>query len=67
MVIHLRTKIEAYVEALDMSLMHLTNWIRRGHFEQRLTVSELAHLVEALFEDSPSRRACLLELAEDIY
>jgi hypothetical protein len=61
----LRTKLRAFVEAMDMSLMQLTNRIRRGQYEGILSPQECYCLVEALFEDTPSREACLEEIAED--
>lgn len=61
-----RRRIRAYVEAMDMSLMQLTNRIRRGAFKETLGPAECHRLIEALFEDSPSRAACLEELEEDI-
>lgn len=61
----LRTKIRALVEAMDMSLMQLTNRIRRGQYEGVLSPQECYNLIEALFEDTPSRDACLEEIAED--
>lgn len=61
----LRTKLRAFVEAMDMSLMQLTNRIRRGQYEGVLSPQECYSLVEALFEDTPSREACLEEIAED--
>lgn len=61
----IKTRIKAYVGAMDMSLMQLTNTARRGGFEGVLEPAVLYHLVESLFEDSRSRQACLRELHED--
>lgn len=61
----LRRRIRAYVDAMDMSLMQLTNRFRRGAFKGTISAQECHGLIEALFEDSPSRRACLEELEED--
>jgi len=61
----LRAMIRAYVEAMDMSLMQLTNRIRRGQFNGTLSPQHCHALIQALFEDSPSRQACLEEIEED--
>lgn len=61
-----KSQLEAYLEAMGMGLMQLSNWARRGHFTGRLDSRQLMRLVEALFEDSPSRQAALDDLAEDL-
>jgi hypothetical protein len=61
-----RRQLEAYLEAMGMGLMQLSNWARRGHFGGRLGSRQLMRLVEALFADSASRQAALDDLAEDL-
>ncbi len=63
----MKTRISMYIEAMDMSLMQLTNRIRREYFKGVLGPQELYHLIEAMFEDSPSREACLEEIAVDLF
>lgn len=63
----LKRKIIGFADCMEMGLMQLTNRIRRGEYENILTPQECIHLLRALFEDSPSRRACIEEIAQDIF
>jgi len=58
-------KLHKYQDILSMSLLQFTNSHRKGLFEGILTPRELVNIIDAMYKDSPSKRALITEISMD--